>query len=122
MNNNSFNNFANQDFNSLSNWLNSLNPYEFAITGIITALLIAPALTANQQNSIGNFLEEVGQILLVIAAQEITVQQAAQNNTASQGTNDNNNNNNNNQNNNEEIAKLKKEIENLKKIINQKYN
>lgn len=119
MNNSNFNNFTNQNFSELSNWLNNLNPYEFAVTGIIAALLIAPALTANQQNSIGNFLEEVGQVLLVIAAQEITVQQASQNNTTSQGLYDNNQSDQNNQ---QEIEKLKKEIENLKKIINQKTN
>ncbi len=117
MNNNSFNNFANQDFSSLSNWLNNLNAYEFAVTGIITALLIAPSLTANQQNSIGNFLEEVGQVLLVIAAQEITVQQAKQNNTASQGENDASNTS--SMSYSKEIENLKREIANLKKIINE---
>ena len=125
MNNANFNNFTNQDFAGLSNWLNSLNPYEFAIVGVIAGLLIAPALTANQQNSVGNFLEEIGQVLLVIAAQEITVQQANQNNNnTNQGTNNANNNLNsqNNSNYTKEINDLKKEIAELKQIINQKCN
>lgn len=88
MNNNCFNNFTNQDFCALSNWLNTFNPYEFALVGIIAAFVIAPTLTPNQKNSIGNFLEEVGQILLTIAAQEITVQQTVQNDTTSSGIND----------------------------------
>lgn len=86
MDNSSFNNFTNQDFKALSNWLNSLNPYQFAISGIIAALLIDSVLTTNQKNSIGNFLEEVGQVLLTISAQEITVKQARQNNDTSAGS------------------------------------
>ena len=82
---NNFNNFINQDFSNLSNWLDTLNPYEFALIGTIAAFLIAPTLNANQQNSIGNFLEEIGQILLTIASQTITVKQAKSGNTESNG-------------------------------------
>lgn len=96
MNNNYFNNFTNQDFSNLSNWLNTLNPYEFSLIGVIAAYLIAPTLNPNQQNSIGNFLEEVGQILLTISAQEINIQQAKQNNTTSNGYYDTFNNSKNN--------------------------
>lgn len=129
MDNSNYNNFTNQDYKGLSEWLNTLNPYEFTIVGIITAFLIAPVLNANQQNSVGNFFEVIGQVLLVIAAQEITVQQATQNNTASTGFSDapntspgnNTNNQTNNQNDNlyQEIAELKQEIAELKKLINQ---
>ena len=80
MSNNAYNNFTNQNFNELSNWLNTLNPYEFALYGALAGFLIAPTLNPNQLNSVGNWLEEIGQILLTIAAQSITVQQANSNN------------------------------------------
>ena len=85
MNNKSFESFIKQDFSNLSNWINTLNPYEFALVGAITAFLIAPTLNPNQQNSIGNFLEEVGQIILTIASQSITVSQAKSGNNTSNG-------------------------------------
>lgn len=37
--------------------------------GVVAAFLIAPTLNANEQNSLGNWLEEIGQILLTISAQ-----------------------------------------------------
>ena len=67
--NSTFKKFINQDFNLLSRWLNSINSYEFALYGIVAAFLIAPTLNANEQNSLGNWLEEIGQILLTISAQ-----------------------------------------------------
>ena len=87
MKNDCFNNFTSQDFKKLSDWLNTLNPYEFSLAGVIAAYIIAPTLTPNQKNSIGNFLEEIGQIILTIAAQEITVKQSKNNNTTAQGFN-----------------------------------
>lgn len=68
-NNSSFENFINQDFTLFSKWLSSINSYEFALYGVLAAFLIAPTLNANEQNSLGNWLEEVGQILLTISAQ-----------------------------------------------------
>lgn len=68
-NNSSFEKFINQDFNLLSKWLSSVNSYEFALYGVIAAFLIAPTLNANEQNSLGNWLEEIGQVLLTISAQ-----------------------------------------------------
>ena len=67
--NNSFENFINQDFNLLAKWLSKVNSYEFALYGIVAAFLIAPTLNANEQNSLGNWLEEIGQILLTISSQ-----------------------------------------------------
>lgn len=114
MDNKSFEKFVNQDFNSLSNWINTLNPYEFALIGVIAAFLIAPTLNANQQNSIGNFLEEIGQILLAIAAQKITVSQSQQGNTTSQGIFDSANSS---PPNSSDIDSLRKEIEELKRAL-----
>lgn len=71
-----FENFANQDFDSFSKWLFSLNAYEFTLIATILGFLIAPTLTYNQQNSLGNFFELLGQVILTINAQNITLSQA----------------------------------------------
>ena len=116
MNNNSFEEFTKQDFSGLSNWINKLNPYEFSLSGVIAAFIIAQPLNANQQNSIGNYLEEVGQILLAIAAQKITVSQAKNNkNNIDDNFDEINNGNNNNYN--SEIEYLRNEIEKIKREI-----
>lgn len=108
---NNFNNFVNQDFKGLSNWINTLNPYEFALIGTIAAFIIAPTLNANQQNSIGNFLEEIGQILLTISSQTITVEQSKRGNTTNYGIYDEFNNSNLNINHLiNEIEKIKNEL------------
>ncbi len=73
MDNNAFNDFMNQDFSALSNWINTLNAYEFASIATLIGLAIAPTLSINQQNSLGNFFEQIGQTLLTIAAQNQTV-------------------------------------------------
>lgn len=119
MNNYSFEEFTKQDFSGLSNWINKLNPYEFALSGVIAAFIIAQPLNANQQNSIGNYLEEVGQILLAIAAQKITSSQAKNNKNNIDDNFDEfgNGNNNNNYNYNSEIEYLRNEIEKLKRHI-----
>ena len=73
MKNNNFKSFINQDFLGLSKWLDSLNAYEFSLIGVIAAYIISISLNTNEQNSIGNFLEEVGQILLTISAQNMNL-------------------------------------------------
>lgn len=52
-----------------SNWLDSIPPYEYSLLATITAYLIAPMLSLNAQNALGNWLEQVGQIILTISAQ-----------------------------------------------------
>lgn len=54
---------------NFSNWLDSIPPYEYSLYGTILAYIIAPLLTTNAQNSLGNWFEQVGQILLTISAQ-----------------------------------------------------
>lgn len=76
MNTEEFQNFVNQDFNSFSNWLFSLNAYEFSLIATIIGFAISPTLTLNQQNSLGNFFELLGQVILTINAQNTTLQQA----------------------------------------------
>lgn len=54
---------------SFSNWLDSIPPYEYSLTGVIIAYIIAPNLTNSALNAFGNWLELVGQIILTISAQ-----------------------------------------------------
>ena len=54
---------------SFSIWLDSIPPYEYSLTGVIIAYIIAPNLTNSAQNAFGNWLELVGQIILTISAQ-----------------------------------------------------
>lgn len=70
-----YKNFINQDFDSFSDWLFSLNAYEFTLISTIIGFAISPSLTVNQQNSLGNFFELLGQVILTINAQNVTVKQ-----------------------------------------------
>ena len=70
-----FKDFVNKDYNSFSNWLFSLNAYEFSLFATAAGFLISPSLTINQQNSLGNFFELLGQVILTINAQNTTKMQ-----------------------------------------------
>ncbi len=108
MNNNAFDNFINQDFKGLSEWINTLNPYEFTLVATIIGAAICPLLTTPQQNSLGNFFEQLGQTMETISAQAQTVNAYLQNKT---------NQNNSSCNYEEEINILKSQIERLKQKI-----
>jgi hypothetical protein len=73
MNNDAYSKFVNQDFKNLACWIYSLNGYEFTLVATLVAFLIAPPLSINEQNSLGNFFEQMGQTLLTIAAQNQTI-------------------------------------------------
>lgn len=73
MNNDAYSQFVNQDFKNLACWIYSLNGYEFTLVASLIAFLIAPPLSINEQNSLGNFFEQIGQTLLTIAAQNQTI-------------------------------------------------
>lgn len=60
--------------NAFVNLLLSLNEYELTILAFLIPLTIAPTITVNQQNSLGNFFELVGQVLLTINAQAVNLQ------------------------------------------------
>lgn len=75
MDNNEFQKFANQDFCSLSEWLFSLDAYQFSLVATLMGFVISPTLTINQQNSLGNFFQLLGQVILTINAQAVTVKQ-----------------------------------------------
>lgn len=52
-----------------SNWLDSIPPYEFSLSATIIAYIIAPFLGVGAQNALGNWFEQLGQIILTISAQ-----------------------------------------------------
>lgn len=60
--------------NAFVNMLLSLNEYELTILGCAIGLILAPTITVNQQNSLGNFFELIGQVLLTINAQAVNSQ------------------------------------------------
>ena len=61
------------DFKNFSEWLFSLSSLDFVVIGTLAGVLIAKNLTINEQNTIGNFFELIGQVLLTINAQEYTL-------------------------------------------------
>lgn len=63
------NDFANFDYKNLSNILNNLSPLEFGALGCVIGLLISIPLNNNDLNTIGNFFELVGQVMLTVQAQ-----------------------------------------------------
>lgn len=54
---------------SFSDWLDSIPPYEYSLYATILAYIIAPFLDSGAQNALGNWFEQLGQILLTISAQ-----------------------------------------------------
>lgn len=53
----------------LSNFLNSIPPFLYSLYATFFAYLISSILDLNAISAFGNWLEQVGQILLTIAAQ-----------------------------------------------------
>ena len=66
--------FGDISCNAFVNLLLSLNEYELTILGFAIGTLLAPTITINQQNSLGNFFELIGQTLLTINAQAVNLQ------------------------------------------------
>ena len=58
-----------ESIQSFSDWLDSIPPYEFSLYASLVAYLIAPTLSISSQNALGNWFEQLGQILLTISAQ-----------------------------------------------------
>ena len=52
-----------------SNFLDNIPPYEYSLYATIVAYLISPLLSLNSLSALGNWFEQVGQIMLTIAAQ-----------------------------------------------------
>ncbi len=81
-NNQGLDDFLDIDYKNMSRFLFSFSGNEFGIIGAIVGYLICQNLDIDEQNSLGNFFELIGQIILAIAAQNQVI------------SNDNNNNNN----------------------------
>ena len=75
-----FEKFMSQDFNSFSSWLFSLNSYEFTFIASLAGFAIAPSLTLNEQNSLGNFFELLGQEILKLKDEVIKLRKDVLNN------------------------------------------
>lgn len=54
---------------SLSQLLLSLNPFEFATLAYILGVLLSDGLNANEQSSLGNFYNLLGEVIQTIGAQ-----------------------------------------------------
>ena len=94
--------FGDMSCNAFVDLLLSLNAYELSILGFAIGILLAPTITVNQQNALGNFFELIGQTLLTVNAQTINLQPNAPSRQQL----------------NEKIKKLEKELQNLKNQIN----
>lgn len=98
-----FNEFINKNYKSFSKWLFSLDPYTFTLIGTIAGFIISPTLTINEQNSLGNFFELLGQVILTVNAQGTTLEQRKNQNSTIKPTIETNSIE-------EEIIKIKEEI------------
>lgn len=78
--NDSIHQFINNDYKSLSDFLFSFTGNEFAIMSSIVAFIISQNLDIDEVNSIGNFLEAVGQFMLCKAAQDQVLSNRINNN------------------------------------------
>ena len=70
------------------------NPEIFTLTGIIVGVILEGDYTADELNSIGNWLILVGQVLLTTSAQQQLINNRFQNNVGSRIKSDSNNHNN----------------------------
>ncbi len=69
--NNNFNQnpFEQEEIKNFASWILTLSPFEFTTLATITGYLLSLSLTTAEQNSIGNWFELVGQIILTFNAQ-----------------------------------------------------
>lgn len=64
------NHFDEEAIKNYANFLDGLTANEFMLLSAAAGILLSQGLTANQANSIGNFLEAVGQLMLTYGAQK----------------------------------------------------
>ena len=81
-------------------YLLELNDVELTLLATIIGYYLSIDIDYNKQNSLGNFFELIGQILLTIAAQSSSMNNVLSTNTLQK-----------------EIEALKKEIEELRRMI-----
>lgn len=63
----------NKDIQTYAKFLSQLTGNELAIIAMASGYLLSQGLTSNQQNSLGNFFEAIGQIMLCISAQDFNL-------------------------------------------------
>lgn len=61
--------FNQEEIKNFASWILTLSPFEFTTLGTIVGYLLSLSLTTAEQNSLGNWLELVGQIILTFNAQ-----------------------------------------------------
>mgnify|MGYP003318989209 CR=1 FL=1 len=59
----------NNEFTNFSKWLSSLSANEFTLSAMFIGFIITQNLNYQEQNTIGNWFECVGQIILTLSAQ-----------------------------------------------------
>lgn len=69
-----YNNFKNMNCNTFIDYLLTLSANELSLLAVGLGFLLSANIDANQQNSLGNFFELIGQLLLTISAQNIELQ------------------------------------------------
>ena len=74
----SFDNLINtrpdQVYKDWAKFLTSLSPNEFVLLGVTIGISIAQDLSIVEQNSIGNFFQMIGELLITYNGQAVTVQ------------------------------------------------
>ena len=63
-------NYSRDEIKNYASFLNNLSGNELAFIATLSGYFLSQELTIDQLNSIGNFFETVGQIILCIGAQE----------------------------------------------------
>lgn len=98
---------------------NNTNPEIFSLSAIVVALIIQRDYTSDELNSIGNWLELVGQICLTTGAQQQLINNHLQNNSGSKIRSDANTHALNNQPlaHSQDIETLSRKIEEIEKKI-----
>ena len=79
--NDSMNQFMNNDYKSLADFLFSFTGNEFAIISSIIGFIISQNLDIDEVNSLGNFFENIGQFMLAKAAQDQVISNRNNNNS-----------------------------------------
>ncbi len=62
-------NYNQQEIKNFASWILSLTPFEFTTLATVIGYLLSLSLTTAEQNSLGNWFELVGQIILTFNAQ-----------------------------------------------------
>ena len=56
----------NEQTKTLAKWIYSLPPYQFTTTAFLIGMLLSQSLNFHEQIAVGNFLIEIGQVILTI--------------------------------------------------------